>query len=152
MWKVTWSILVAHGSSEGVYICCKAWVWEATGLALKLDPASLNLKDTYLEMVGTALPCVATSLISCKWPLTHWPLGDFDKEKNNFQAKFSDWWLRFLLWNCPQMNITGPRSLMINQVMAWCYEECIYLSKPSLFRFQCWSPVYNSLFSAVHIH
>ena len=26
---------------------------------------------------------------------------------NNFQANFSDWWVGYLLWNCPQMNVTG---------------------------------------------
>ena len=25
----------------------------------------------------------------------------------NFQTDFSDWWLRHLLWNCPNMNVTG---------------------------------------------
>ena len=23
------------------------------------------------------------------------------------QANFSDWWLRYLMWNCPQVNVTG---------------------------------------------
>ena len=27
---------------------------------------------------------------------------------SNFQANFSDWWLRHLLWNFPQMNISVP--------------------------------------------
>ena len=29
-------------------------------------------------------------------------------EKNHFQANFSDWWPRYCLWNCPQINVTGP--------------------------------------------
>ena len=27
---------------------------------------------------------------------------------SSFQANFSDWWPRYLLWNCTQMNATGP--------------------------------------------
>ena len=27
---------------------------------------------------------------------------------NNFQANHSDLWLRYILWNCPQMNVTEP--------------------------------------------
>ena len=30
---------------------------------------------------------------------------------SNFQTNFSDFWLRYLLWNCPQMNLTGPHLL-----------------------------------------
>ena len=41
--------------------------------------------------------------------LTHWPLGDFILILvGNFQANFSEWWLRYLLWNCPQVNATRP--------------------------------------------
>ena len=27
---------------------------------------------------------------------------------NNIQANYSNWWVRYLLWNCPQAIITGP--------------------------------------------
>ena len=40
--------------------------------------------------------------------LTSLALGDFNLNVGNFQAKFSEWWLRYLLQNCPQMNATGP--------------------------------------------
>ena len=39
------------------------------------------------------------------------PLGDFNKSLNyisNFQADISNWWLRYLLWNCPPTNAIGP--------------------------------------------
>ena len=40
---------------------------------------------------------------------THWPLGDLNKVYiNNLRANFSDWWLIYLLWNCPRMNVKGP--------------------------------------------
>ena len=43
---------------------------------------------------------------------------------------FSDWWLRHLLWNRPNMNVTGQSTLV--QVMAWCRQATShYLS-------QCW--------------
>ena len=41
--------------------------------------------------------------------LTHWPLVIWMKfEISNFQANLIDWWLRYFLQNCPQMNVTGP--------------------------------------------
>ena len=47
--------------------------------------------------------------------LTHWTLGDLKailgKQFSNY---FSDWWLRYLLWNCSQMNITEPHWWWIN--------------------------------------
>ena len=34
---------------------------------------------------------------------------------SNFQAQnFNDWWLRYLLQNCTQMNATGPYWLQVN--------------------------------------
>ena len=36
------------------------------------------------------------------WEISIWFLVD------KFQANFSEWWLRYLLWNCPQMNSTRP--------------------------------------------
>ena len=32
----------------------------------------------------------------------------------NFQTDFSDWWLRHLLWNCPNMNVTGLHWWSVN--------------------------------------
>ena len=43
---------------------------------------------------------VCSRLVQQSWGLTHWPLG-------NFQIDFNDWWLRHLLWNCPDMNVIG---------------------------------------------
>ena len=40
---------------------------------------------------------------------------------SNFQASNSDWWLRYHLWNCPQMNVTHlTYKSTLAQVMAWC--------------------------------
>ena len=32
----------------------------------------------------------------------------------NFQANLNDWWLRYLLWNCPQMNVIGTYLWQVN--------------------------------------
>ena len=42
----------------------------------------------------------------------------------DFQMDFIDLWLRLLLWNCPNMNVTGLHwwSINIVQVMAWCHQ------------------------------
>ena len=41
---------------------------------------------------------------------------------NHFNGKFSFWWLRHLLWNCPQLMVTGltDDKSTLGQVMAWC--------------------------------
>ena len=37
------------------------------------------------------------------------PWGIWIKLKiSNLQAEFSNWWLRYLSWNCPQINVDGP--------------------------------------------
>ena len=46
--------------------------------------------------------------------LTDWPLGDFNSVLGHFQANFSEWWLRYLLWNCPQMNAPRPYWWWVN--------------------------------------
>ena len=64
----------------------------------------------------------ARALLLCSWPrhwnfsgaLTHWPMGDFNLIFGNFQANFSEWWLRYLLWNCPQMNVARPYWWEVN--------------------------------------
>ena len=33
---------------------------------------------------------------------------------STFQANYSDWWLRYLLWNCPQKNVTRPYWWYVN--------------------------------------
>ena len=40
--------------------------------------------------------------------------GKFEWIFCHFQTDFSDWWMRHLLWNSPNMNITGP-LLMVSQ-------------------------------------
>ena len=47
---------------------------------------------------------------------TQWSLGNLNEILNmyNFQMDFSDWWLRHLLWNCPNMNVTGLHWWSVN--------------------------------------
>ena len=40
--------------------------------------------------------------------LTHWSLDSFNKKASNFPAKFCNWWLRYLLWNCTQGRVIKP--------------------------------------------
>ena len=53
--------------------------------------------------------------------LTHWPQGDLNKSFDQFQANFSDWWPRYLLRYCPQINITSDKLTLV-QVLPWCYQ------------------------------
>ena len=40
--------------------------------------------------------------------LTHWTLEDLTEILNKyFQAKFGDWWWRYLMWKYPPMNVSG---------------------------------------------
>ena len=41
-----------------------------------------------------------------------WNFRHLDK----FQTDFSNWWLRHLLWNCPNMNVTGLHWWSVNIV------------------------------------
>ena len=53
---------------------------------------------------------------------------------SNFQANFSDWWLRHLLWNCPQLMVTGltDDKSTLGQVSAWCHQATSHYLR------QCW--------------
>ena len=53
---------------------------------------SIAKHDTFDDMHG---------LTHCPWQI----LMGF--QKSNFQARCSDWWLRHLLCNCPEMNVAG---------------------------------------------
>ena len=54
-------------------------------------------------------------LTSCATKLTHWPLGNLNEILDiKFQTDFSDWWLRHLLWNCLNMNVTGLHWWSVN--------------------------------------
>ena len=54
-------------------------------------------------VVGTENDSIAGDFrLRRAWLLTHWLLGNFNEffRTCNFQTDFSDWWLRYLLWNC----------------------------------------------------
>ena len=47
---------------------------------------------------------------------------------DNFEASFTDWQLKYFLWNCPQMtalDLAGNNSTLV-QVMAWCRQATIH--------------------------
>ena len=48
--------------------------------------------------------------------LTHWPLEDLTEIlDDNFQANFGGWWLRYLMWNCPPMEVRGTYLWHVNR-------------------------------------
>ena len=49
----------------------------------------------------------ANSLLMLIHELIHWALGDLTFQICSFHSDFSDWWLRYLLWNCTNMHVTG---------------------------------------------
>ena len=77
-----------------------------------LGPNELT-KGTYSKLYKrNVLSCTQES---SKQMFTHWPLGNLiEFNINNFQDDFSDWWLRYLIWNWPQMNATKPHWWLVN--------------------------------------
>ena len=58
---------------------------------------------------GRAGPCI------CKCSLIHWSLWDLNAIWiSNFQANFNDGRLEYLLWNCLQINVSGPYWWQVN--------------------------------------
>ena len=44
-----------------------------------------------------------------------WPLGDLNEIGiSHCHANLSDWWIRYLLWNCPQMSAMGLYWWQVN--------------------------------------
>ena len=89
-----------------------------------------------IELIQNVACCTGPYHVSRQWAMI-WLSGLWVIWKafliRNFQAHFSDWWLRYILWNCPLRNATGltdNRSTMV-QVMAWC------LMAPSHYLSQC---------------
>ena len=67
-------------------------------------------------------------------PLTHWPLEDLNEILSNFQANVDNWWLRYLLSNFLQMNVSDlsdDKSTLV-QAMARCHHTA------SHYWIQCW--------------
>ena len=65
---------------------------------------------------------------SWQWPqwkhghLTHWSLGNLNWIQDiisNFQVNFSDWLLRYALWNCSQMHVTGHYCQLMMKSQHW---------------------------------
>ena len=50
--------------------------------------------------------------------VTHWPLGNLNGIVIFFKWIFGDWWLKYLSWNCHQMNVTGPYWWSVNTGLA----------------------------------
>ena len=86
--------LQLHGQISPTQLC---WAFNNIVFACSQDPSWAA------RIWGTDL----TYLISAK-PFNSLAPGRFEwnfRLITNFQA---DWWLRYYLWYCPQMNVTGP--------------------------------------------
>ena len=78
------------------------------GMYVCLDLITIVSTDV-LTPTGTGASTRSSADTRLTCTLTHWPLDTWMKFYiSDFQARFTDWWLRCLLWNCPGMNVTGP--------------------------------------------
>ena len=74
--------------------------------------AHMLIQLTLMDRISTFYQCRHTMIglqlaYWCTQILTHWLLGIlFNFQISNFQAKFGDWWLRYLLWHFSQLTVT----------------------------------------------
>ena len=61
----------------------------------------------------------SSSHILYKCILTCWFLGDLNEILDNFQVKFSDWWPRYLSWNCSQISQHWLLVTWWHQTITW---------------------------------
>ena len=84
---------------------------------MSLHPTSfkfLSLSVGFLLVILFTFPFLAWCTIFGWW----WFMLKC-KSRRNVQANFSDWWLWYLLWIFPQMNVTSDKSLMISLTSDW---------------------------------
>ena len=86
---------------------------------------------------------------------------------SEFQAKFSNWCLMYLLWNCLQVIVNEPTddSLTLVQVMAWCCQatnhspsqywasssQAYGIIMPRVKAWAKWPPCYKQLFQILFL-
>ena len=71
---------------------------------------AISRYDTDIAPIDHFIASMIRLIRHDKGPLTP---GRYEwKSISYFQADFSNWWLRHLLWNCPQMITTGPGDLV----------------------------------------
>ena len=88
------------------------------GVLIDHTTTGQNDKDVFFEEnvsenIISIIP-VMTAMLQCRYQKcsvwqhsTHsWEIW-IKFKKSNFQANFSDWWLRYQWWKCPQMIVTG---------------------------------------------
>ena len=87
--------------------------FEQNKLYIKIWIMKKNINRNGLESSSRDMNSI-TNKLHCRTYISTGPFinsltnGRFEWYFGNFQANFSDWWLRYLLWNCPQGSVTGP--------------------------------------------
>ena len=78
-----------------------------------------------LAIIGSGIFYIWCTITWTNANVTRLPLGIWMKfHKSNFQINFGDLWLKCLMWNYPQMIVTGltdDKSTLIS-VMSWCHQ------------------------------
>ena len=76
--------------------------------------ATIHYLHCYLSQCRSR-PKSSYGITGPQWVNSLAPVGTSIKfQLGNFHANFSEWWLRYLLWNCPQMNATRPYWWYVN--------------------------------------
>ena len=95
--EANWNILQIVSSRSGISIPNK-FRW------LKARSLDGSISSALVMEIHVQQFCSLQSQVN----LTHWPLGNMNEILfMHFQTDFNDWWLGHLLWNCPNMNVTG---------------------------------------------
>ena len=99
----------------------QAIIWNNAGTLL-IGPLRTNFSEISIEIQTFSLKKIRLKMSSVKCRpfciglnvLIHWTLRDVI-EIWDFQVNlFSDWWLRYLQWNCPHMNANWPYWWYVN--------------------------------------
>ena len=76
----------------------------------QLADESMTDLSLSVNTLNTVAKFVSSSIYT--WTQIHWLIGPWEILMtflmSNFHGTFSHWWLMHLLWNCHQMNVTGP--------------------------------------------
>ena len=111
--------LLTNSSADWPYLKLLMIVWVSNEQRMVICPTvpwgHAHMKENSLHSAfATKIP-----LLSSRWSASlgrnSLTPGRFEWNFDcNSQPNFGDWWLRYLLWNWPQMNVTGPYGWYAN--------------------------------------
>ena len=79
------------------------------GSLSRIHPTTWNEAALRNELQGFVYGCVVIWLYTLsRFSFNSLATGRFQFNFRHFQTNFSEWWLRYLSWNSPQMNATRP--------------------------------------------